>query len=184
MKARLITAAASVPVSVNAFKAQLKIDHDEEDSLIKGYIEAATDYAEQISGNKIISQVWAFDFDEFGELELPHRPLISVDSITYVDTDGVTQTLAASVYTVQVSSFRPKIYLSYDQSWPETRAQKDAVTVTATIGYKQPPARIKQAIQLIVGSWYEHREDDTELSLSMIPHGAFRLLSTDLNRQF
>lgn len=185
MKMKLITPPQSEPVSVQALKNQLRIDSDEENDLLARYIAAARDYAEHITGNKIISQQWQIAFDSFAEsLEFPLRPLVSVESIQYVDENGATQTLDGAVYTVDDFGFRGCINLAYNQDWPETRAQSNAVLVNATFGNKQPPERIKQAILLVAASWYENREDTTETSFKTIPHGALRLLSVDSNRFF
>lgn len=185
MKMKLVTPPQSEPVSVLDLKKQLRIEHNEEDDLLKGCIVAAREYAEQVTGNKIMSQQWQLGFDSFSELsDFSIRPLISVDSIQYIDEDGATQALNSSVYQVDDFGFRGCVNLAYGESWPATRAQANAVLVNGTFGYKQPPARIKQAILLIAASWVENREDLTELNLKQIPHGAMRLLSLDNNRHF
>lgn len=180
-----MTEPKSEPVSVQQLKNQLRIEHSEEDELLKTYIVAAREYAESVTSNKVLKQQWQIAFDEFSDsMELPIRPLISVESVQYVDTDGATQTLDASIYSVDDFDFRAKINLAYGQDWPDTRAQSNAVLVNATFGNKQPPKRIQQAILLMASHWYENREDATEASLRIVPHGALRLLSVDNNRHF
>lgn len=184
MKAKLITGPASEPVSVDDLKGQLRIDHNDEDALLIGYITAAREYAELVTGNLFLTQTWRIAFDEFADcMSLGKRPLQSVSSVTYIDTNGATQTLSSAVYTVDDYDHIPKIYLNYGQSWPAIRAQKNAVLVNAVMGHKQPSERIKQAIILICGAWYMAREDITEQNFKSIPHGAMRLLQLDMNRQ-
>lgn len=110
-------------------------------------------------------------------LERPHRgalnrdrairpqrsPLISVTSITYIDTDGVSQTLATTEYDVDTSKEPGRIAEAFDKTWPETRAQVNAVTVRYKAGYgtasTDVPETIRQAMLLLIGNWYENRED-------------------------
>jgi uncharacterized phiE125 gp8 family phage protein len=85
-----------------------------------------------------------------------------VSSVQYVDTDGVTQTAAASVYQVSTEDEPAWIEEAYGQSWPSTRATSDSVIITYTAGYgaagSSVPAAIRQAMLLMVGQWYENRE--------------------------
>lgn len=72
--------------------------------------------------------------DYYGDaINLP--PLQSVTAITYVDTDGTTQTLAADLYTVDANSRPARIAPAYGQSWPSTRDQPNAVKVRFVAGY-------------------------------------------------
>ena len=92
---------------------------------------------------------------------LPIGPLRTTDglSIQYVDDQGVTQTLATSVYQVSLGMtgvIRP----SYGNTWPSVRAQMDAVTVTFTAGEQSlddiNPAFL-QAIRLHINDFYDNR---------------------------
>lgn len=73
------------------------------------------------------------DFGTKYDITLP--PLQSVSSITYVDTDGVTQTLAADQYLVDVKSAPARIAPAYGVSWPSTREQNNAVIIRFVAGY-------------------------------------------------
>lgn len=64
---------------------------------------------------------------------VPCVPLISVTSITYIDVDGVTQTLSSSLYSI-TDPAKGVITLNYGESWPTTRWQPNAVTVRFVAG--------------------------------------------------
>jgi len=70
-----------------------------------------------------------------GMIRSPRNPLQAVSAINYVDTSGATQLLASSGYQVDSSREVARIVPAYAQTWPSTRAQLDAVTITFTAGY-------------------------------------------------
>jgi hypothetical protein len=51
-------------------------------------------------------------------LDLPVAPVISVTSVKYLDTDGVEQTLASSVYELVNTGLEPQIRLKINQTFP------------------------------------------------------------------
>lgn len=123
-------------------KNHIKQDADitDDDALVMVQVRAALDVIETATGaNRNRSKValaTTFDLvlDCFGDgcIEVPRVPLISVESITYIDTAGVTQTLSTSIYTVDVAA--GKIDLAYNQYWPSTRTQPNAITVRFVAG--------------------------------------------------
>lgn len=186
MKLKQTVRPGNEPVTLFEAKEQLRIDSSDEDELIRGYIQAAREVAETESGNRFVSQTWEIALDEFPAdyIELPMRPLISLDSIAYVDTDGNPQTWSSSNYSVDEHSFRPRITPVYGGSWPDIREIPNAVTITATLGYSQVPQRIKQAILLIVSDFYEYRVDTISSNLYSLPRSASVLLGCDSNFQY
>lgn len=117
---------------------------------------------------------------------IPKPPLISVTSITYVDTDGATQTWASSNYTVDapVGDFAEpgRICPVYGQVYPVTRAQPAAVTIRFVAGYgaaaSAVPQPIKSAMKLLIGIWYANREAGLIVrgSADVLPYGVDALL--------
>jgi uncharacterized phiE125 gp8 family phage protein len=112
-------------------------------------------------------------------------PLISVSSINYVDANGVTPTLwAATKYIVDAPegdhAQRGRITLAYGETWPVTRDIANAVTVQFIAGYGAAaavPQGIKQAMLLMIGHWYEHRESvNVGNIVNEMPQSAMALL--------
>lgn len=168
------TAAPSVkPVVLAEIKRQVRVLHDDDDSDLDAYLDAAIEHLDGyagILGRALINQSWRQDFGTFAcVMRLPLEPVSSVTSVTYYDGDNAQQTLATSVYTVLTDDRGPYIALKYGQSWPSTYSRRDAVSVTFVAGYgaaaTDVPARIKQAIKLHAAHMYEVRETSTESQL-------------------
>jgi hypothetical protein len=69
-----------------------------------------------------------------GFFKVLNPPLISVESIQYLDTSGVSQVLDPGLYSV-VPAFPGRIAPSYGKVWPLTLPQIGAVTLRYTCGY-------------------------------------------------
>lgn len=156
-----VTPPASEPLSLADAKLHLRVDATDEDTLISSLITAARLWCESLAGRAFVTQTLAVRYDEFPDvIVLPRVPVASVTSIQYVDTAGTTQTLDASLYQVDIYSVPSRIAPAYGQSWPLTREQMSAVTVTFTAGVANTsvPADVVLAIKLLVGHWFVNRE--------------------------
>lgn len=155
----------------------LKQDVSDEDSLIDLYLVAAREYCERETGRQFVAATYTVKYDRFPQvIRLPKPPLASATSVTsvaYVDTSGDPQTLTVTTeYTVDSSSLFARIVPAYGTSWPSTRDQPNAVTVTYVAGYgaaSAVPYVAKAAILLIVGDLYTHRSAGTELRVARNP---------------
>jgi len=184
MALHLVTPPTQEPVLLSEAKAHLRVMLDEDDRLIQGYISAARDYLEGILARQLLPAVWTLALDAFPcaswswrqeGIALPRPPLVSLTPTTayatlgiiYVDSAGVTQTLAPTVYRVDTLSEPGRVFLAPSQSWPSLYDVANAVQITYLAGYASPrlvPASIKQAILLLVGEMYEYREATVEKS--------------------
>ena len=86
-------------------KPHLRVDADitGDDGLIAALIVTARQQAgEHRTGRALVTQQWRLGLDRFADdsLELPLPKLQSVQSVTYLDADGVRQTLAGAGYDV------------------------------------------------------------------------------------
>lgn len=94
------------------------------------------------------------------EIRLP--PLQSVTEITYLDTNGVTQVLAADQYLVDAISQPARVVPAYGCSWPSTRAQANAVKVRFIAGYgaaSAVPKCVKQWMLMRIGTLWKQRNE-------------------------
>jgi uncharacterized phiE125 gp8 family phage protein len=172
----LITAATERALSVTNFKTHARIDETAEDTYIGTLLDAAEDEAETFCWRKFITQTWDQYFDGFSDpLVLAFAPVSSITSISYLDENGTTQTLATSVYELAEVDGLAVVRLKYNQSWPTTRAHEDVVTVRFICGYGAAtavPQRIIQAIAVHAAWAYRNREGDVE----KLPETFHRLL--------
>ena len=173
----LVTAPQMEPLTLTEAKLYLRVDQSTEDNLISGMVVAARQWVETYTRRALVTQTWDFRYEAFMDtrqpLILPKAPLQSVTSITYLDEDGVSQTLASSNYSVRTLSGatagRGYIELNDDVSLPSLYTDALApVTVRAVCGYGAAaavPDGIKMAIYLMLGDLYEQRQE-TMMSVS------------------
>ncbi len=154
------TAPVTEPLTLSEAKLHLRVDHSDEDALITSLIVAARRMAEHELHRGLITQTIDVYLDAFGdEIRLP--PVSAVTSITYVDLNGATQTLAADQYQTDLYGEPARILPAYAVIWPATRDQANAVKIRCTAGFGAAaavPDGIKQWMLLQIGHWYAHRE--------------------------
>lgn len=159
---RLITPPAVEPVSLDTAKLHLKVDSDDDDSLILGYISAAREYCEDLTKRAFYDQTWQLTLDTFpyygGDdstvptrqrgsyplyasyydqvtIRLPRPSCVSVTSIKYLDLTGTQQTLNPASYYVDTNSEPARIVPAPGTFWPYTQTYlPGAVNVTYVAG--------------------------------------------------
>lgn len=177
----LIEAPSEEPVSLEEAKLHCRIDGNDEDLLLTRLIASARRQAEHITGRALITQKWRLTLDGFdaGPIHLPKPRLQSVESLSYVDPDGVSYTLDASDYRVTNDSTIGCVLPAYGAAWPQSRRAPGAVTVVFTAGYGAAPSvpeDVKSWILLAVGAWYAQRESTASGSVSELPRSAWQAL--------
>lgn len=166
MRLTLNTAPTSEPVAVEDLQAHSVIATGTDDDLISDMIATAREQIEDETGRALMTQTWVLKLDGFPDedvIYMPRPPLASVTSIAYVDTNGDSQTWSSAEYDVDISSKvrKGRITPAYGYSWPSTRDEMGSVTITYVAGYgaaSAVPRQLKQALMLLVGAMYEHRE--------------------------
>lgn len=180
----LVSAPATEPVSLTEAKLHLRVDSTADDSLITALITAAREYVEAFTGRALITQTWDYILDAWpsgDEIVIPLPPLQSVTSVTYRDSDGNTSTVSSSTYTVDTDSEPGRVVLLTGYTWPSTTLYAvGGVRVRFVAGYgdnaSDVPQALRQAMLLLVGHWYENREDATTANVRPIPLGAQMLM--------
>ena len=115
-------------------------------------------------------------------IQIPRPPLISISSITYIDSDGVEQTLSSSLYRVGTKSSPGRVTPAHGEVWPTTRNVTEAVTITFLAGFGTTAATVpgvaKRAIRLTLGNWFENRESVVVGTIAAeLPQSAKNLLT-------
>lgn len=175
----LTTAPATEPVSLADAKLHCRVDDSADDALLTALIVAARRQAESQTGRALITQSWRETLDSFpvAAIALHNPPLVSVQSVKYIDTAGVQQTLDSGAYQVHTTGLVGLVAPAYDTEWPDTREQIDAVEIVFTAGYGNAaavPQEIKQWMLLQIGHWHAHRESAGE-RLEPLPYVDFLL---------
>lgn len=152
------------PVTLEMAKDQCRAQGvTTDDDLFLELIQSAREHVEAHTGTRLIPAAVEMTFRCFGDLHrLTQAPVQSVTAIEYLDTDGNLQTLDTDVYefvNVSADVLNPRIRLAFNQTWPAVRRAEDAVRVSATVGYTVVPKPIIRAMLLLIGQWYDNRQD-------------------------
>lgn len=149
------------PVTLAEAKEHLRVDDDSQDAAISRAIVAAREWAEGYTGLTLVPVTVLETRDSFGTVRLKHWPITadSVVTISYVDGDGITQSIAD--YRL-LAGARPALLLpAIGQTWPGTYSAQGAVTIEYPAGFEAPedvPAAIREAILAVVAGLYDNRE--------------------------
>lgn len=185
MGKKLKTDPSEEPLTLDEAKAHLRQTESADDALITNLIYGARGYVEDHTGRAMVTQTWQLFLDDFpgpyrgGEILLPLPPLQQVTSLTYLDSDGVAQTLDSTAYVVDVASEPARITPAADLTWPDTQKVANAVTVEFVCGYGAAvdvPQILKQAMLLMIGEMYETTEESTLGRATNLPLTVERLL--------
>jgi len=144
--------------------AAVPSDNTTGDAQILRFIKSAREEAEKRMRRYLITQTLDAYFDSFPDcdrsgnrmVKLP--PLQSVTAITYVDTDGIEQTLDVAQYQVDATGDCGRIIPAYGYDWPSTRDQMNAVKIRFIAGYgaaADVPEPIKDWIKQRVKQKYD-----------------------------
>jgi uncharacterized phiE125 gp8 family phage protein len=119
------------------------------DPLLGRFIRTARQMAESATRRALITQTLDLYLDAFPgwEITLPKPKLQSVTSITYVDDNGVTQTLDTSLYLVDTTTEPARITPAFGEVWPTTRWQTNAVRIRYVAGYGATAASVPECVK-------------------------------------
>ena len=156
--------------SLSEAKDHLRVAGSEQDQLIHLLIESATEQAERDTERCFVQATWeqtqyGFPADA-GPILLNMSKAVSVQSITYLDADGVSQTLSTDNYSLDLGR-NTITCLDDDDGWPDTlstASERDTVTISFTCGSADPaslPSLFKHMILLEVGrSYYDPAQEN------------------------
>jgi len=165
---KLVTPPTEQPVTLDEAKKQVEIATSVEyhDDHLQRLIKAATEAAQVRAGRQILTATYRLTLDEFpaesdSRILVPMPPLQSVSSIAYLDSNGVSQTLATTYYRALTDREPGEIILRYGQTWPSTYDEPQAVTINYLAGIADTAAElgdkdewIKEAILLLVQAFW------------------------------
>jgi len=144
------------PVTVNEVKENAFIISDTSyDSYIRSQlIPEARQYVEELANRSLITQTRAQYYDCLEScMYLRYGPIQSVSSITYKDSTATSQTLTASLYTVDTSSIPARVCQAYDQTYPSAIVDTNSVVVTSVCGYGATAASVPLIYRRAIILW-------------------------------
>jgi uncharacterized phiE125 gp8 family phage protein len=167
-------------------KNHLRIDAGfvDDDSYINILITVAREYCEDFTHRSIGVSTFELVLDMFPQnrnyIEMIMSPLISVESVSYTNAGAIGNTMDPVNYIVDKDRLPGAIFLPYYGIWPVLVPYPGAaVRIAFTAGHTLAnlPARFLQAMLLLIGHWYDHREEvSTERNIESLPVGVDSLL--------
>jgi uncharacterized phiE125 gp8 family phage protein len=166
---RRVTDPAVEALTLAEAKAQLRVEHADDDTYIAGINQGGREWLEERTNRSFVLQTWDFFQDAFPNsserfIELPRGPVITASTVKYTTTSATTaQELTATAWSLDNASEPARVWLREGQTWPTDELRKtNGVEVRYTAGFATSatgvPQRVKQALRLLVGNAYVNRE--------------------------
>ncbi len=182
-----VTAPVEEPVSLELAKLHCRIDHNDDDVLIAGYIRSARQLCEQKTGRLFIRRRLRATLAGFPARREPIllnlAPVLGIAEISYLAPGGSTTVFPVDSYVALTDLVPGRIAMTGGREWPETLDQANAVSIIFDAGYDGSGTTpeletARQAILLLVGSWYGQRESAViGVSATELPDGVAALLA-------
>jgi uncharacterized phiE125 gp8 family phage protein len=183
------------PILLANLKLHLKLGSStSEDTLLNDDIAAARAHFERETSRILAPTTFDYVLDGVPigtEIVLPYAPLLEVVSVSYLDSDGVSQTFDAANYTVAgiQAQGRGRIVLASGGSWPTVQTETPGVlTIRFMAGYADLsvspmamniPPLLAHAIRSLAAVFHKFRADVQSVSggsLQTVPLGASTIM--------
>ena len=162
---KVITGPAQEPLTLEEAKRFLRITSSAEDDVVAALVAAARKRIERGTELALITQTVEVKLDGFWgscAIELPMPPLQEVVSIQYLDAAGALQTLPADTYKVSTHRRPGRVWLASGKSWPTTKDEREAVTITFKAGFGDDsadvPPNLIHAMRMLCAHYDRNRE--------------------------
>lgn len=183
-----ITAPATAPITTAEAKAHLRVTHSDDDTYIDELVDSARLTIEARSGIKLFTQTIELRADTFRDdrfadprrrdiVSLRCAPVQSVTSIKHYSTSDVDTTISSDDYWTDLVSVPCRVQIK--NSWPSTNERIGNIRIRISAGWDATtkiPEIFKTAIKLLVGHYYENREQVADIKLNEIPEGIMNIL--------
>jgi len=185
----LVTAPAAALLSTAAAKDHCRLTSADDDEYVDELVVSASAEIEVITGRAVVEQTWRANLDGFpsgaARIYLPKPPLISIEEITYTDSDGSPQILVEDTDFKVFAPSGPTATHGWVEplpggAWPAAQAATGSVQIEFKAGYSTDaiPAPLVQACRLTIAHWERHREEVVIGTISnKVPRSAAALLS-------
>jgi len=166
------------PVTLSEAKAYLRVDDDNDDTLIGNLISAARISCEGYTGRAFVNRGMSAVADQWPEplscagtmgFNLPKPPLSDVNSIEIFDSLHAPVELAADLYFVDTVSIPGQIVLEQSAFAPIAGQIANGIAIHFTAGYgsaSDVPAPIRQAVLQMTAYLYDNRGASNALTRS------------------
>ena len=183
---RLVTGPTLEPLDIEEVKKNRRFASTSLDTLFDVWVASARQQFEEETGLQLLTATRVFLLDEWpaGNCVLFSRgPVQSIVSVTYVDGDGVEQTMDAADYSkippltlVDTYPTPGGIQLASGVTWPTIATQAQAIRIQYVAGYGDAPGAVpeivRHALYLYIGTFHQQGEETSEQEIYCLPVGA------------
>ena len=164
-------------ITLEEMKNHLRVTGSWDDAILPVYCLAAIQLIEKYCQLNILSTVWEDSYEDSDyQYKIDNHPVTAVNSVKYYDSDNTLQTVSSSDYMVYLpDSSRALVTLKDEVALQTVYCRPDAVIINYTTVITSPPALLKAAVLLQLGSFYENRENETEMNLKVLNIGVQRI---------
>lgn len=180
---RRLSGPAAEPLTLAQAKAQCRVDADivEDDEWFTDAIREARAFIEDQLKSTLVETSYRYERGQWGwdsssmwvgpelcdTIALPFGPIIAIDAITYLDTDGTRQDLAADRFQLVKTGTSGHVVPAYRTSWPAARASAGSIAIDYRAGYESEgspagpggvPPPVVRGMKMLVAHWYQNRE--------------------------
>jgi uncharacterized phiE125 gp8 family phage protein len=157
MKYKITTAPTVEPVTVAEAKLHCRILGSDEDSVLSGFISAAREYAEAYHCKAYATKTITAVADSLvSAYSLPVQPVSSITSITIKDSSSSKIDITSKF---ELDEFTGEIILKPSEDLPSIGLYHiNPVEIVYKAG-AEPSKKTKQAMLLLIGHWFENREE-------------------------
>jgi uncharacterized phiE125 gp8 family phage protein len=174
MKAIRITPESELklPITLQEVREQLNFDPDDtsRDALLTELMVTATSEVELFTGLQLMQAEYQIKSVSVGSgMAIPVAPVVGVAGISYLDVNGVSQTIPADQYHLEQLGIESILHVhatglqfSNKVAFPVTINLTAGFGVAGSTEVQQRaivPSKAKRAILMKVASWFEKRED-------------------------
>jgi len=152
MTTERISAPVALAVSMSEAKETLRIDEDDTslDITIGIWLRGIAAEAETQTHRAFVNRSMRVTLDGFPDAIKLSAPTFSVESVRFLDPDGVTRTLDPADYYVDRVTVPGYVVPARGKGWPATEAHVNAVSVDYTAGYGPTAATVPDEVRLYV----------------------------------
>lgn len=163
MAAILIEPPATEPITLAEAKAFLRVEHDDDDNLVSALIVGARREVEAAIRRVLITQTWRIVLDRWpssARIVSPVNPLASLVAARVKAADGAPAELDPASFTLDTASV-PGVIAFERANVAEPGRTLAGIELDVVAGYGTAaavPEPLRQATQLLIARYYEHRD--------------------------
>lgn len=178
-KPEIVTPVSAEPVTLGMAKQQCRAEiYDDDgniaasvdDPLFQLLITSARDHVEKICGQYFAPcevEAYCDSFSDLARFDI--APVKEIVSISYVSIDGAGQTVPTTAYEIRNDGIDASVVLKPGNVWPNIQVGS-RIKVNMKVGENAPPPTVLRAMLLLIGAWYENREETViGVSIGQLP---------------